>query len=123
MKINTKRILIGGLGFGLSLIFSFLPFLGGTQIFLSALGRSAIDTSGSVYLPVISNTTPAEDTPPNPIPPGAEEGWLAYLNYYRAMAALPPVDEMVGWNTGAWYHARYMGKNDYVGHSEDPENE
>ena len=123
MKINTKRILIGGLGFGFACILSFLPFLGGTQNSFSAMGRSAIDTSGSVYLPVISNANPAEDIPPTPIPPREEEGWLAYLNYYRALAVLPPVDEMAGWNTGAWYHARYMSKNDYVGHSEDPENE
>ncbi|OGO66039.1 MAG: hypothetical protein A2Z45_08225 [Chloroflexi bacterium RBG_19FT_COMBO_55_16] len=123
MKKYPKRILFGGVGFGLACLISFLPYLGGTQTSFSAFDRSATVTTGSVYLPVISNANPAEDTPPNPIPPGEEEGWLAYLNYYRALAALPPVNEMAVWNAGAWYHSRYMGKNDYVGHSEDPENE
>ncbi len=50
------------------------------------------------------------------------ENWLDVVNYYRAMADLPPVTENTMYSDGDWKHARYMVKNDYIGHSEDPSN-
>jgi uncharacterized protein YkwD len=64
-----------------------------------------------LYLPFISNSTPAV----NPPPPG---DWLAYTNYYRALADLSPVTERPELSDGAWLHARYMVKNDLIEHSE-----
>ena len=48
--------------------------------------------------------------------------WLTYLNNIRQGAALPSVDENATWSEGCWLHARYMVKNDYIGHQEDPNN-
>ncbi|MFP4395828.1 MAG: CAP domain-containing protein [Anaerolineales bacterium] len=46
------------------------------------------------------------------------EGWFDYLNYYRALADLPPVVENEDWSEGCELHSRYMVKNDYLGHEE-----
>lgn len=48
--------------------------------------------------------------------------WLDYVNVYRALTALPAVTENATWSHGDWLHARYMIKNDYIGHDEDPNN-
>ncbi len=48
--------------------------------------------------------------------------WFTYVNGYRAGAGLPPVEENGVWSYGCWLHARYMVKNDYIGHDEDPAN-
>ena len=66
------------------------------------------------YLPIIFSST----SPPSPPP----ENWLDAVNYYREMAGLPAVSENTTYSQGDWYHARYMVKNDYIGHSEDPAN-
>lgn len=50
-------------------------------------------------------------------------GWLSYTNHYRILAGLPLVAENSTWSDGCWKHARYMVKNDYVGHWEDPGDE
>ena len=49
-------------------------------------------------------------------------GWLAEVNAYRALANLPTVSENPTWSDGDWKHSRYMVKNDYIGHDEDPAN-
>jgi YVTN family beta-propeller protein len=54
-------------------------------------------------------------TPPTP-------SWLDYVNYYRAIANLLPVTENPAWSDSDWKHSRYMVKNDYLGHDEDPSN-
>ena len=59
-------------------------------------------------------TRPSSPAPP---PPG---NWLAYLNYYRALAALPPVEGNAAWSDGDVKHARYMVKTNIMQHSEDP---
>jgi uncharacterized protein YkwD len=65
----------------------------------------------TAYLPLIrAQISGVPDTP------------LSYVNYYRALAELPPVDENAEWSAGAYNHARYMVKNDVIGHSEDPSN-
>ncbi len=50
------------------------------------------------------------------------EGWFDYLNYYRTLAGLPSVTENAEWSDGCWLHSRYMVKNDYLGHDEEPGN-
>jgi uncharacterized protein YkwD len=70
----------------------------------------------NVYLPLIMR----QPTPtPTPTPTSA---WLAYVNTYRALANLPSVSENPTWSDGDWKHARYMVKNDFIGHTEDPGN-
>ena len=64
--------------------------------------------------------TPWPTATPDPTPPSGD--WLGYVNYYRALAGLPALSENSTWSDGCWLHARYMVKNDYVGHSEDPGN-
>lgn len=49
-------------------------------------------------------------------------GWLAYLNFYRATAGLPPVAENTAWSDGARKHAMYIVKNDALLHSEELDN-
>ncbi len=60
----------------------------------------------------------APETGPTPPPPG---DWLAYVNYYRAMAGLPAVAEDATWSNGCWLHSRYCVKEDEPGHYERPE--
>lgn len=72
------------------------------------------DPTRLVYLPLVQN---APTPTPTPIP--APE-WLAYLNARRALAVLPPLQENPSWSDGCWKHARYMVKNDVIGHDEDP---
>ncbi len=54
---------------------------------------------------------------PDPIPPNAR--WLDVVNYYRAMAYLPPVTENPVWSNGAAKHSCYMLLND-ITHDEIP---
>jgi phosphatidylserine/phosphatidylglycerophosphate/cardiolipin synthase-like enzyme len=70
-----------------------------------------------VYLPLITR----DYTAPTPPPPPAS-AWLDHLNSFRALVDLPDVTENLIWSDGDWKHARYMVKNNYVGHSEDPAN-
>ena len=61
-----------------------------------------------------------------PIDPCEQGGggacWLAEVNAYRALARLPAVSENPTWSDGDWQHSRYMVKNDFIGHTEDPTN-
>ncbi len=66
----------------------------------------------AVYLPALFNPEIIVPTP----------AWLDYFNLFRASANLPLLDENPDWSNGGWLHSRYMVKNDYVGHSEDPAN-
>ncbi len=65
----------------------------------------------TTFLPIVFK-------PPSPPP----EDWLGAVNCYRALAKLPPVTENATYSTGDWYHARYMVKNDYLGHDENSAN-
>jgi hypothetical protein len=51
-----------------------------------------------------------------------EPSWLEYLNRFRTEAHIERLGENEVWSNGGWLHSRYMVKNDYVGHSEDPGN-
>lgn len=52
----------------------------------------------------------------------ASSNWLAYVNAYRSLANLPAVTENSSWSYGNWLHSRYMVKNNFIGHTEDPGN-
>lgn len=53
-------------------------------------------------------------------PPPEQPQWLALVNRFRAIAALPPVVEHPDWSDGCRKHAAYMALNDVIGHSESP---
>jgi hypothetical protein len=44
--------------------------------------------------------------------------WLAYVNFYRALACLPAVTENAAYSDGDRKHAKYMVKEDFIGHTE-----
>ena len=79
------------------------------------------------FLPVVSRA-PLAPPGPQPVP----DDWLGAVNYYRALAAVPPVTELeyVTWwqdlgdqvpaGDACRKHARYMVKTDAGGHYEDP---
>ncbi len=46
--------------------------------------------------------------------------WLTVVNYYRRTAHLPPVRHDKDLSEAARKHARYMVRNDAIGHSESP---
>ena len=80
----------------------------------SPAGPPATDTlEPGAYLPFV-HRSPASVTPPAP------GDWLAYVNYYRALAELPPVAEDSAFSDGAALHARYVVKTDVLAHTEDP---
>ncbi len=66
--------------------------------------------------------TPTPTPAPSPTPTLAPEDWLAWTNYFRALGNLPPLSETAAWSEGAWLHSRYMVKNDWFTHDEDPDN-
>jgi uncharacterized protein YkwD len=70
-------------------------------------------TDTYLYLPVARQLQPTAEPEPD---------WLNYLNGYRLETGLLPLAEVSEWSEGAWLHSRYMVKNGYVGHSEDPNN-
>lgn len=55
-------------------------------------------------------------------PPPFAGDWLSYVNYYRAQAGLPAVEEEPVWSDGHSKHARYMVKNGVISHYEDAGN-
>jgi hypothetical protein len=97
------------------------PIIWGTQRSSSAAIGPTYTKFIDIYLPVIINVDHAGGaTNPNPVPDDTD--WLAYLNYYRSLGGLAPVTGNPEWAQGAWLHSKYMVKNDYIGHSEDPNN-
>ena len=71
---------------------------------------------GVVGVLAVGTPVSAETLPPA-IPPAAK--WLDVVNYYRAMANLPPVGENPTWSSAAAKHACYMLLND-ITHDEIP---
>ena len=65
--------------------------------------------------PTTTATAPPTAPPQKPLPAA-----LVEANRHRALAGLQPVTENPVWSRGGELHARYMVKNDEVGHSEDP---
>lgn len=83
--------------------------------------QSAAGMGTSIFAPLILKEV-SSGGPPSTTEAPAED-WLAYINYYRAMAELPPVSENQKWSVGSFNHSLYMVKNNVVGHSEDPSRE
>lgn len=77
-----------------------------------------------IFLPMLFNVSILDGgDPPYSGPPPENPTWLEYVNYIRSLAGLSPVAENSDWSQGDWLHARYMVKNDFIGHSEDPNND
>ena len=79
------------------------------------------------YLPVmlkLSTPTPTATITPTPTaivtPPPSD--WLSYVNWLRSLGGLPALTENTSWSSGGEDHAKYMVKNDYIGHDEDRAN-
>jgi len=70
------------------------------------------------FLPLVIRSHSISTPTPTPLP----SDWLGYLNGLRAIGRIAPVGENASWSNGCTLHARYMVKNDVVGHSEDPAN-
>lgn len=89
---------------------------------LSISSQSPVDMTPTAenYLPYVANRPRSTATPTATAEPVGD--WLSYLNSYRAQAQLPPVTENADWSYGDRLHARYMVKNDTIGHDEDPNN-
>jgi uncharacterized protein YkwD len=80
-----------------------------------AFAKSTATISSSTFLPLAINANSAGSS--------STSDWLAYLNDYRAMASLPPVDENSNWSLGSQDHARYTVKNDVLAHEQEEGNE
>ena len=76
-----------------------------------------------LYLPMVVNIDEVNTgSKPYTGPPPENPTWLEYTNYFRSLAGLAAVDNNSSWSQGDWLHSRYMVKNDFIGHSEDPGN-
>jgi len=85
-------------------------------------------------LPPTPTTTPTETpeptatVPPTPTPtetpaPPPPPIWLSYLNRFRAMANLPPLNDFQAYTLGSRLHSQYMVVNDApIAHSQDRNN-
>lgn len=116
MKRNPNPILVGSSWLLVACVLGLLSSLWIADVPSRAFAQPTLEMTPRAYLPCIFNNARPPITPP---PPG---NWLPYVNYYRALAELPPVTENPTWSDGCWEHARYMVKNDYIGHSEDTDN-
>lgn len=114
MKQKPSYVAVVGIWLIVASTLSLVSFLSDVQSLALARPQATPALTPFAYLPYISKVALPVPAPP---PPG---DWLEYVNYYRALAELPPVTENPAWSDGAWLHARYMVKNDFVGHSEDP---
>jgi uncharacterized protein YkwD len=117
VRINNRQLL--GIIVMISAVFIF------TLIPLSVLGWAPASTP-QAYLPVmlkLSTPTPAITPTAEPTatltPPQPPSDWLAYVNWLRSLGGLPALTENSEWSLGGEHHARYMVKNDIIGHSED----
>src|SRR4051812_41427536 len=89
--------------------------LGAATILIAALSLNG----GSPARATALNVRPAASIKPRasgPVP----SNWLAVVSYYRSLAGLPPVTEKTSLSADDQKHAKYMVKNQVIGHSEDP---
>lgn len=84
---------------------------------LTITGKRALAVLLGLAALVLGMAVPAAAETPTPIPPNAH--WLDVVNYYRAMAYLPPVREDPALSRGAGLHSCYMLLND-ISHDEVP---
>jgi uncharacterized protein YkwD len=122
---KLRRLLVGtSIAFVIFILAQFrLPVLGW-----------ALTSTPQAYFPLMfkessPTPTPAPTTSPTVTPTATPtattqppSGWLDYVNWLRSIGGLPTLTENPSWSTGGWNHARYMVKNDYIGHDEDPAN-
>jgi len=107
-SVHRKRATLILIGLAL-LLFSFSSFVHADAA--PNLSAAAVTPTVAVYLPLVSKNTCGAVMP-------APGDWLAYVNYYRALACLPAVTENAAYSDGDRKHAKYMVKNDFIGHSE-----
>lgn len=82
----------------------------------------ATSTPKIIYLPAIL-ASPISEPEPDPVPsPSPNPSWLTYLNHFRDQAKVPHLSEFEEWTNGATLHSRYMVKNNYITHYENPSN-
>ena len=74
-------------------------------------GSESAAAGQTIYLPLVMKGACTSAAPP-------AGNWLAYVNYYRALACLPAVTENLAYTDGDQKHAKYMVKHDYLGHDE-----
>jgi uncharacterized protein YkwD len=86
------------------LFFSFVAQADAKPIVRAA---SQVDLNQSLFLPFITTS------------PSTGPVWLSYINRMRSLGSIAPVTENPDWSDGDWKHARYMVKNDLIGHDED----
>lgn len=107
LRIRTAVLALGmmllGFGVGSRVAVALDPGLRPTVV------RGSKDVPRSVYLPVIFKNWH------KPVwPPAAGASWLDFVNYYRALALLPPVAEDPALTDGALKHAHYTILNNVV---------
>ena len=107
-SVHRKRATLILIGLAL-LLFSFSSFVHADAA--PNLSAAAVTPTVAVYLPLVSKNTCGAAMP-------APGDWLAYVNYYRALACLPAVAENAAYSDGDQKHARYMVRNDIVDHTE-----
>jgi uncharacterized protein YkwD len=122
---NSRRSLVGILiTFVMIILAQFrLPVLGWAaastpQAYLPAILK--VSTPAPTPTPTASPTVKLTSTPTATTQPPSE--WLDYVNWLRSLGELPALTENPSWSTGGQNHAKYMVKNDYIGHDEDPNN-
>lgn len=90
---------------------------------------TAAPTASPTVLPPPSATPSPQPTaePPTPIPTPTPElilpEWLTYLNRFRGMSGVPPINELAALTLGSRLHSQYMTVNDDpIAHWQDPGN-
>ena len=106
---HKKRATLILMGLAL-LLFSFSSFVHADAA--PNLSAAAVTPTVAVYLPLVSKNTCGAAMP-------APGDWLAYVNYYRALACLAGVAENAAYSDGDRKHAKYMVKEDFIGHTEN----
>jgi len=107
-SVHRKRATLILIGLAL-LLFSFSSFVHADAA--PRLSAAAVTPTVALYLPLVSKNTCGAVMP-------APGDWLAYVNYYRALACLPAVTENAAYSDGDRKHAKYMVKEDFIGHAE-----
>ena len=107
-SVHRKRATLILIGLAL-LLFSFSSFVHADAA--PNLSAAAVTPTVAMYLPLVSKNICGAVMP-------APGDWLAYVNFYRALACLPSVTENASYTYGDQQHACYMVKNDFIGHTE-----
>lgn len=115
IKMCTSMVIIFGM--------IMWPIYGDVQGASSPDGGSTESGQVKIYFPMLVNVRVTNyESHPYTGPPPENPTWLEYINYFRSLAGLAKVEDNSSWSQGDWLHSRYMVKNDYIGHSEDPDN-